>query len=155
MAADSSVVSAETDRHKPARSAFVAVGLCFGLALLGRGSGESFTVFLLPISKSFNWARADVVSVYSLAALSMGLASPFVGRLFDLSGPRVVYGLGLTLLGSGLSLAAFANQLWQFQLCIGLVAGLGSACLGTVTASLLLGRWFGARLPTAMAVPAS
>lgn len=152
MAAESSFDAIETGAARPARTGLTVLALCFCLALLGRGLGESFTVFLLPISSTFGWPRADVVSIYSLASLSMGLASPFVGRLFDLSGPRVVYGLGLLLLGVGQSLAAFTAHLWQLQLCLGFAVGLGMACLGTVTSSLLLGRWFGPRLPTAMAV---
>ena len=50
------------------------LALCFALSVLGRGLGESFTVFLKPISESFGWDRAQVVSVYSLAALAGGLA---------------------------------------------------------------------------------
>ena len=109
---------------KPERTALTVLALCFALAMLGRGAGETFSVFLLPVSSSFGWDRAEVISVYSLASLSMGLASPFVGRLFDRSGPRVVYGLGLTLLGAGFSLAAFAQTLWQLQLSVGVAAGL-------------------------------
>ena len=128
------------------------LGICFVLCVVGRSGGETFPVFLLPIAADFGWDRAQVVSIYSLGALSVGLASPFVGRLFDHSGPRAVYGLGLLLLGGGLQLAAFAHALWQLQLCVGIAAGLGGACLGNVASSLLLGRWFGPRLPTAMAV---
>ncbi|MDH8378183.1 MFS transporter, partial [Klebsiella pneumoniae] len=75
------------------------LALCFALSVLGRGLGESFTVFLLPISQSFGWDRAEVISIYSLAALAGGLAAPLIGRLFDHSGPRMVYTLGLALLG--------------------------------------------------------
>jgi len=152
MAVESYPARADATPTRLPALAFGVLALCFVLALIGRGIGESFTVFLLPISTTFGWQRADVVSIYALASLSMGLASPFVGRLYDLSGPRAVYGLGLLLLGSGVSLAAFANALWQLQLCIGIAAGLGTACLGTVPSSLLLGRLFGRHLPTAMAV---
>ena len=144
--------SARAGSLRPGRAAFLVLAMCFVLALVGRGLGETFTVFLLPISETFGWPRADVVSIYSLSSLAMGLASPFVGRLFDLSGPRVVYALGLLLLGAGLSLAAFADKLWQLQVCVGFAAGLGISCLANVPSSLLLGRWFGNRLPTAMAV---
>ncbi len=116
------------------------------------GPREAFTVFLLPISELFGWDRADVVSIYSLAACRSGCGSPLVGRLFDRSGPRTVYALGLLLIGGAFSLAALAQALWQFQACLGLAVGLGTACLGNVTNSLLLGRWFGRRLPTAMAI---
>ena len=137
---------------KPARVALNVLALCFALSVLGRGLGESFTVFLKPISENFGWDRAQVVSVYSLAALAGGLASPLIGRLFDRSGPRAVYSLGLILLGGAFLTAAHAQQLWQFQLSLGLCVGLGIAFIGNVPNSILLGRWFGPRLPTAMAI---
>ena len=119
-----------TSPLKPARVALNVLALCFALSVLGRGLGESFTVFLKPISENFGWDRAQVVSVYSLASLAGGLASPLVGRLFDRSGPQTVYSLGLALLG-GAFLIAF---------------------IGNVPNSILLGRWFGPRLQTAMAI---
>jgi MFS family permease len=137
---------------KPARVALNVLALCFALSVLGRGLGESFTVFLKPISESFGWDRAEVVSVYSLASLAGGLAAPLIGRLFDRSGPRSVYSLGLLLLGGAFLVAAHAQHLWQFQLSLGLCVGLGIAFIGNVPNSILLGRWFGPRLPTAMAI---
>jgi len=137
---------------KPVHIALNVLAVCFALSVLGRGLGESFTVFLLPISQSFSWDRAEIISIYSLAALAGGLSAPFIGRLFDRSGPRAVYSLGLALLGSAFLAAAYAQQLWQFQLSLGLCVGLGIACIGNVPNSILLGRWFGPKLPTAMAV---
>ena len=142
----------ETQGLKPARVALNVLALCFVLSVLGRGLGESFTVFLKPISESFGWDRAQVVSVYSLTWLAGGLTAPLVGRLFDHSGPRLVYSLGLFLLGCAFLVAAHAQSLWQFQLSTGLAVGLGIALIGNVPNSILLGRWFGPRLPTAMAV---
>src|SRR5258708_22768795 len=101
---------------KPARVALNVLALCFALSVLGRGLGESFTVFLKPISESFGWDRAQVVSVYSLAALAGGLGSPLVARLFDRPGPRLVYSLGLALLGAAFLIAAFAQRLSAFHL---------------------------------------
>jgi MFS family permease len=137
---------------KPARVALNVLALCFALSVLGRGLGESFTVFLKPISEDFGWDRAEVVSVYSLTWLAGGLTAPLIGRLFDRSGPRTVYSLGLFLLGSSFLIAAHARELWQFQLSVGLCVGLGIALIGNVPNSILLGRWFGPRLPTAMAI---
>lgn len=139
-------------QHGAARTALIVLALCFALAVLGRGLSESFTVFLKPISESFGWDRAEVVSIYSLTWLVSGLTAPLVGRLFDHSGPRVVYALGLLLLGSAFLIASRAEALWQFQLSIGLCVGIGVAFIGNVPNSILLGRWFGPRLPTAMAV---
>jgi MFS family permease len=141
-----------TTPMKPARVAINVLALCFALSVLGRGLGESFTVFLKPISEDFGWDRAQVVSVYSLTWLAGGLTAPLVGRLFDHSGPRTVYSLGLLLLGGAFLVASHAQYLWQFQLSIGLCVGIGIAFIGNVPNSILLGRWFGPRLPTAMAI---
>jgi MFS family permease len=137
---------------KSARLALSVLALCFVLAVLGRGLIESFTVFLKPISDNFDWDRAEVVSVYSLALLAGGLSSPLIGRLFDHAGPRTTYTVGLGLLGTAFLIAAYAQKLWQFQLALGLAAGIGAALIGNVPSSILLGRWFGPKLPTAMAV---
>jgi MFS family permease len=137
---------------KPARVALNVLALCFMLSVLGRGLGESFTVFLKPISESFGWDRAQVVSVYSLTALAGAVAAPLIGRLFDRSGPRTVYSIGLLLLGGAFLIAGRAQHLWQFQLSLGICVGLGIGFIGNVPNSILLGRWFGPRLPTAMAV---
>jgi MFS family permease len=139
-------------RRTATRTGLAVLGVSFTLSVLGRGLGESFTVFLLPISQSFGWDRAEVVSIYSLTALCGGLASPLIGRLFDRSGPRAVFTLGMALLSGALLAAAYASELWQFQLSIGVSVGFGIACIGNVPNSILLGRWFGKRLPTAMAV---
>jgi MFS family permease len=137
---------------KPAQMALAVLALCFVLSMIGRGLGETFTVFLKPISANFGWDRAQVVSVYSLTWLVSGLTAPLVGRLLDRSGPRIVYSLGVFLLGAAFTIASYAQSLWQFQLTIGLCVGFGAALIGNVPNSILLGRWFGPRLPTAMAV---
>jgi MFS family permease len=137
---------------KPGRVALNVLALCFMLALIGRGLGESFTVFLKPISENFGWDRAQVVSVYSLTWLAGGLMAPVIGRLFDRHGPRTVYSVGLLLLGGAFLVASQAQALWQFQLSVGLCVGIGIAFIGNVPNSILLGRWFGPRLPTAMAI---
>ena len=128
------------------------LALCFALSVVGRGFGESFAVFLKPVSDSFGWDRAEVVSLYSLSALAGGLSAPLIGRLFDHSGPRAVYALGMLLLCGAFLVAAHSQYLWEFRLSIGLCVGIGAALIGNVPNSILLGRWFGPRLPAAMAV---
>ena len=88
---EDSPASPEPPDHTTPRLAFLVLALCFLLMALARGMSETFTVFLLPISTEFGWDRAQTVSVYSIGALCVGLAAPFVGRLFDHSGPRAVY----------------------------------------------------------------
>ncbi len=120
--------------------------------MVGRGVGDSFMVFVLPLSEQFGWKRAQVSSVYSAFLVITGLAAPLTGLLIDRWGPRVVYPLGLAVLGGACLLAGKLDHLWQFQLVIGLMAGMGVSMLGMVPASMLISRWFRERMSTAMAV---
>ena len=63
----------------PARTGLLVLALCFALSVVGRGFGESFAVFLKPVSDSFGWDRAEAVSLYSLSALAGGLSAPLIG----------------------------------------------------------------------------
>jgi MFS family permease len=135
-----------------ARTSLAVVAVCFAAGLVGRGMLESFVVFLLPLSLDFGWDRAEVVSIYSLAVLASGVGAPVVGRLYDRFGPRLVYALGVGLLGAGLSLAPFGTELWQFRLSIGLAVGFAAACLGNVPNASLLSRWFRTRLTVATSI---
>jgi MFS family permease len=134
------------------RMALQILALCFFLSAFGRGIGDSFTVFLLPVSSTFGWDRAQVVSIYSLASVAGALASPFVGKLLDRFGPRVTYSLGLLLIALACLAASRAQALWQFQASLGVCVGVGAASIGLVPNSILLARWFSKGLPTATAV---
>src|SRR5215213_9603413 len=101
---------------------------------------------LLPLNAEFGAERAAIMSIYALAVFGNGIGGPLVGRVFDRAGPRVVFTGGVALLGSGLTLAGSATQLWQLQLCLDFAVGIGAACLGNVPSATLLGRWFGRRL---------
>ena len=61
------------------RVALNVLALCFALSVLGRGLGESFTVFLKPISESFGWDRA-AGGLGLFADLARGRADGAAGR---------------------------------------------------------------------------
>ena len=134
------------------QTATVVIVVCFALGLAGRGATESFVTFVLPLSQEFGWDRGSVTSIYSITALAGALSAPLVGVLFDRFGPRQLYAMGLACVGLGLTLAAFADQLWQFYLCIGFGVGFGAAALGNVPHAALLSRWFRNRLSSASGI---
>jgi MFS family permease len=142
----------QDEPEPPRRSALGVLALGSGLNFTSRGMAESFVVFVLPLAREFGWERGAVMSIQAIGLTSAGVVSPLCGRGFDRYGPRLVFGLGLALLGLGFSLAAFADRLWQFQLCIGLACGIGVACLGNVPNAALVARWFRTRLGFAMSV---
>jgi MFS family permease len=137
---------------KKASTAALVLLIAFTCNMVGRGVGDAFMVFVLPLTQEFGWTRAQVASVYSLFLIVTGLGAPLTGMLIDRWGPRVVYPLGLVLLGSSCFIAAHLTELWQFRACIGIVGGMGTSMLGMVPASMLISRWFRDRMSTAMGV---
>jgi MFS family permease len=120
--------------------------------MLGRGLGDTYAVFLLPLEREFGWTRSQVTGVYSLYLLVNGFTAPLVGLLFDRLGPRWVYGAGVASLAVAFLFASGIDTLWQFYLWIGVFVGLGVSLNGMVPASALLSRWYRARLSTAIGI---
>ncbi|HZZ92024.1 MAG TPA: MFS transporter [Usitatibacter sp.] len=144
-----------SSRHPASGTAALAalvLFLCFAFNMLGRGVGDTFIVFLLPLSDEFGWKRGAVSSVYSIYLIVTGVSAPLTGMVLDRWGPRVVYPLGLALLGTGCLVAGHLHALWQFQAVIGFFNGVGVSMLGMVPASMLISRWFRDRMSTAMGI---
>jgi MFS family permease len=100
--------------------AFLAVSVSFGPVIV-----FTFGVFLRPISEEFGWSRGEVSLAFSLAALTVSVASPLIGRLTDRLGPRPVvlfcasiYSLAFASLSW---LSAALSQLYATYFVIGLV----------------------------------
>ncbi len=134
------------------RTAIAVLVACFALNMLGRGVGDTYAVFLVPLEREFGWSRTQLTGVYSLYLLVGGFAAPVVGLLFDRVGPRAVYAAGLACIGTAFLLAGAISTLWQFYLLVGALVGVAVALLGMVPASALLSRWYRARLSTAIGI---
>ena len=120
--------------------------------MFGRGLGDTYAVFLLPLERAFGWTRSELTSVYSIYLLVNGFTAPLVGLAFDRLGPRWIYGAGMTSLGAAFFLAGELTSLWQFYLFIGALVGIGVSLNGMVPASALLARWYRERLSTAIGI---
>ena len=134
------------------RTAAAVLAAVFTLNLLGRGAGETYAVFLLPLEREFGWARSQLTSVYSAYLLIGGFMAPLVGLVFDRLGPRIVYTAGLVCLSAAFFLASTLGNLWQFYVFIGGMIGAGVGLLGMVPASALLVRWYRAKIATAIGI---
>jgi MFS family permease len=120
--------------------------------VFGRGLGDTYAVFLLPLEREFGWSRSATTGVYSVYLLVHGFTAPLVGLFFDRLGPRWVYGVGMACLGAAFFFASTLHSLWQFYLFVGVLVGIGVSLNGMVPASALLSRWYRARLSTALGI---
>ncbi len=132
------------------RTALTVLGVCVALNMIGRGTADTYVVFLLPLEHDLGWTRSQTTSVYSIYLLVTGLSSPIVGMLFDRFGPRALYTCGMTSLAGAYLLAPQVHTLWQFYATVGAMTGVAAASLGMVPSSSLISRWFRERLGTAI-----
>jgi MFS family permease len=105
-----------------------------------------------PLQHEFGWNREQIARAFSLAAISVAICSPFMGRLFDRFEPRKIIASFMTAFGLGLgSLAWLTPHLAQFYataVFIG-VAGTGTYQLGYAR---VVASWFEKRLGAALSI---
>ena len=92
---------------------------CLFMTSFSRGMGESFGVFLLPLSHHFDWTRASVTSIYSIYMFFLGIGSLLSGIAFDKFGSKFNYIFGTILLSIAYGSSGYLNKLWEFYLFLG------------------------------------
>jgi MFS family permease len=130
----------------------VVLAACFGV-MAGFGSlfVYTFAIFVKPLSAEFGWSREAVSRGFAIAAVTVGLCSPLLGRWIDRFGPRRIILPCMTVFGCGIaSLALLRSGVWQFYVtCFVLgVVGNGAAHLAY---SRSISTWFQRRLGMALA----
>ncbi len=89
---------------------------------------------------------------FSSGFFLFAVLSPFVGRLMDRRGPRVVIELGILLLAAGLIGASWISAPWHLYVTLGLLVGVGANCMSYTAHSLFLPNWFVRRRAFAISV---
>lgn len=124
----------DVDRPRLTRDVYV-LGVIAFFVMVGFG----VVVPVLPVyARSFGVDHALVGAVLSAFALMRLVASPFVGRLIDLMGERVVLSVGIGIVALSSGLAGLAQTYPQLLLLRG-VGGIGSAMFSIAAMTLLLG----------------
>lgn len=132
--------------------ALFVFAFCMLMIATSRGMGETYGIFLLPMSESFGWNRANVTSIYAVYMISFGLGSLVSGVVYDRLGPRFNYTVGLLLLSTCYGFAGSMTSLFSFYLVIGLCGGLGAAMVGIVPMQSLVSKWFTRGRTTALSI---
>ena len=125
---------------------------CLFMISVSRGMGESFGVFLLPLSDTFDWDRASVTSIYSVYMFSLGIGSLISGIIFDKFGGKFNYVLGTLLLSCGYYISGYLNELWQFYIFLGVFSGLGASMVGIIPSQSIISKWFNKKLSSALSI---
>ncbi len=100
-----------------------------------------FGVFYKPFMNEFGWDRVDVAMAVTIYLLTVGLSSPFVGKMTDLFGPKKIVLAGAAAGACVFALLSRIEALWQLY---GLyfLLGLAFAACGGVPVNTAISRWF-------------
>lgn len=137
--------------------ASIAIHLCIG-------SVYAWSIFNPPLTKELgvvtsaagDWSLADVVWIFSVAIVCLGLAAAIAGKWLEDVGPRCVGVTAAILWGGGFIVGSFGiltHQLWMVYFGYGVLGGCGLG-LGYVSPVSTLIRWFPDRrgMATGMAI---
>jgi MFS family permease len=125
------------------------VFVTMGVAVNAR---TAFSLIFPPILDEFGWDRGVTAGAFSFGFLVSAALSPWLGRLMDRRGPRLVVELGVGLMAAGLLLATQVSRPWHLYATLGVLVGGGSICLSYTGQSLYLPNWFVRRRGLAMSV---
>jgi MFS family permease len=131
---------------------WVIIAVAFVTMAMGVNSRTAFSLLLPPILGEFGWDRGVTAGAFSFGFLISAFASPILGKLMDMKGPKLIAQIGVASITAGLFLATKATQAWHLYLTLGVLIGVGSVCLGYSGQSLYLPNWFVERRGLAMGI---
>jgi len=125
--------------------ASVAIHLCIGSVYAWSIYNPSLTrVYGVVTSAGDDWSLSEVVWVFTVAIVFLGLAAAFAGKWLEKVGPRKVGVVAACCWGGGYlvgGLGIMTHQLWLLYLGYGVIGGCGLG-LGYVSPVSTLIRWF-------------
>jgi MFS family permease len=131
---------------------WLLVAIAFVTMAVGVNARTAFSLLYPSILDEFHWDRGVTAGVFSFGFLLSALITPFIGRVIDRRGPRIVVEMGIATMGAGLLLATLAREPWQLYLTLGAMCGGGVNCFTYVTHSTYLPHWFVRRRGLAISI---
>jgi len=130
----------------------VVLAACLGV-MAGFGSlfVYTFSVFVKPLAAEFGWSREAISGGFAIAAVTLGLCSPVLGRWIDRFGPRRIILFCMTVYGCAIALLSLLHSgLWQFYLTCFVLGVVGNGAAHRAY-SRSISTWFHRRLGMALA----
>ena len=134
---------------------WIVVVIAFLMAFVMAGSGSAFGVFVIPMSREFNWNRSIISLAFFFSTLGSGLCQPLLGHLYDRIGGRRVILVSLLVVGIGTVLLSLTFHILFLILFYGVVLAIfrSGGSLGATT--WIISRWFQRRRAIALALAMS
>jgi MFS family permease len=130
---------------------WVVLASAFVIITMSIGTLFTLGVFLRPIEDSMGWSRSGIGAIGLFNWIVMGAGGVVSGFVSDRLGTRRVVVVGAVLLGLGLVLSSYVQQVWQLYVTFGLLVGAGVSTF-YVPLTVLAIKWFEGRRGMAAAV---
>ena len=109
---------------------------------VGYALRNTFSVFYPALVEEFGWDRGSTALMFSINIIVYGITAPLAGGLADRFSPRLVFPIGICIMGGAIALCSVATQQWQFFLLYGVGAAAGLSMTGVTTLNTIMARWF-------------
>ena len=129
-------------RSRPLYYGWVVTAATGGIGFANAASAISIlTIFVVPLSEEFGWGRAEIAGATTVGAILGASLAPFVGRLVDRFGSRVILVISGTVIGLACLYLSVMHTLVGFYLAFtaSRIADQGGVKIGT---SVTTGKWF-------------
>jgi sugar phosphate permease len=112
-------------------------------ALLSAGTSQLyFSIMLKPITDEFGWGRTALSGVVTLGTVGIIAITPFLGRMADRYGARLLMTGGLLVTAVTYLLMPLLTELWQFFVVFGIGRAVAGPALFGVAPTAALANWF-------------
>lgn len=125
----------------PDRIVWRIVAVCALSLFIIFGIRLSFSVFFAEFVLAEGWSNESSATIFSLNMLVFAFTAPIAGLMLDRYGPRIVFGVGVAFLASGLFMSSRANTLDDLMLAYGLIGGVGLGITGLGPVASIIAGW--------------
>jgi MFS family permease len=100
-----------------------------------------YGVFIKPVSDALGFTRGSFTLYFSIAAVSMMVAAPVVGKLLERYNIRIIMTISTAVMAASFALFSQCSSLWQFY-ALAVFLGIGSAGSHIIPVSMMITNWF-------------
>ena len=119
------------------------VGIAMVGSFMAAGMSQVFMgVMLKPVTSDLGWSRTATSGAITAGTLTAGLLSPFLGRLVDRHGPRLLAPAGAVFVALAFFALAGLTALWQFYIAYIVGRSVSSVTLSGVVPMTAATNWF-------------
>ncbi len=125
----------------PERTVWRIVVVCALSLFIIFGIRLSFSVFFAEFVLAEGWSNESSATIFSLNMLVFAFTAPLAGLSLDRYGPRIVFGVGVAFLASGLFMSSRAETLDDLMIAYGIICGIGLGITGLGPVASIIAGW--------------